>query len=81
MKEIMLTEMNSTKSVHLHTPDLPGNSNGNTAIPTSAFSPGKEKKNTLRVRSGLKSHKQDVVRQSLGLQNKAKSPIVNVNGL
>ena len=44
MKEInILTEMNSTKSVHLHTPDLPCNSNGNTAIATSAFSPGKEK--------------------------------------
>ena len=41
----------------------------------------KRKRNTLRVRSGLKSHKQDVVKQSLALQNKAKSPIVNVNGL
>lgn len=35
----------------------------------------------LRVRSGLKSHKQDIVKQSLALQDKAKSPIVNVNGL
>ena len=43
MKEIILTEMNSTKSVCLHIPDLPCNSNGNTAIATSAFSPGKEK--------------------------------------
>ena len=80
MKEIIFTETNSTKSVHLHMPDLPCNSNSNTTIATAALSPGKEK-GTLRLRSGLKPHKQDIVKQSLALQDKAKSPIVTVNGL
>ena len=38
--------MNSTKSVCLHIPDLPCDSNGNTAIATSAFSPVEKKEHS-----------------------------------
>ena len=80
MKEIIPTEMNSTKSVHLHIPDLPATAMAILPLPLQPFHLEKKKEHSqgkIRAKIPQTGCSQAVI----SITDKAKSPIVNVNGL